>query len=189
MQGQLPGVSPILHQGKISGTFDLLASDMAQIEYEGRVMLVLVADIDQVTVKTVKGDQTAFWTFKGADAAIVRNAEMKDQLTESLHLEGLERPLKITIDGTVMNFGDDVVRGPEMVGLYDDEGGFLGFEQIETVTVDGDTGEIIGDEEEEEIRSDEQVVGPPVGERIGPHVRHRDKSLESFLYGKESASV
>lgn len=204
MENYLRGINPVLHQGTIGGKFDLLVPDMAQVEYEGRVVMVLIADVTEMKVKTIKGDQTAFWTFKGADAAIVRDDDMKDRLIQTLHLD--------SVTDTPLPFGD-VKRGPTMEGVYDDEGAFLGFENVDAenlVTTPRTNGKSTVDEEEEDetdinhgmLTDDEKIILAEVDEQVDapfvrktkprdptppPHIRHRDPALEEFL--NEPASV
>lgn len=188
MQGQeqLPGVMPFLHEGKISGGFDLTGPDMQQVQYNGRVVLVVVADVIKLDVHDVKGDTTAFWSFKGVDAGIIRDESMKLHLGRTLHLDGIE-PSGVLVDVPTP--------GPTLVGQYDDEGAFLGFVDPDTGEVDEgpDYKEAVLDHGEHPGRPDvghrQNTRVPGAGEVDGGHREHvpseirrpGDPILERFL--------
>jgi hypothetical protein len=127
IQEQLPGLNVHINEGRVSGTFELPPADMQHIRYQGRVVLVLVADADAISIKDTKdGDTKASWTFKGVDAAIVRDQGMVDHLARTLHLDGLEELEEMEPVGTRL-------KKPGMIGLYGDEGEFLGFEREQLI--------------------------------------------------------
>lgn len=167
-QDNLPEVH--VNEGRVMGRFELPPADMQHIRYQGRVVLVLVADANEVTIKDTKdGDTQALWKFTGVDAAIVRDEKMKEHLANVLYLDGLEAP----------EIGTVSVTYPEkkMVGVYGEEGEFLGFESED---LDDDV-----QEEEEETDEVEEVVIPERDDvfRVDSNrpIQHRDPMLERFL--------
>lgn len=133
IQEQLPGLNVHINEGRVTGTFELPPADMQHIRYQGRVVLVLVADAMAISVKDTKdGDTKASWTFKGVDAAIVSDPNMVDHLGRTLYLDGLS-----DLDAPV-----PVSPGKGMVGVYSDEGQFLGFQEPDEPRADPETGEI-----------------------------------------------
>lgn len=194
------------HEGRLNGIFELPPADMPYIKYQGRVMLVLLADAVKISIGDTKdGTTKAAWVFKAVDAAVVREESMREHLANSLYLDDEEEPTR--------NFVADVPltrEGTQMEGRYDEEGGFLGFEKV----VDTETGETLDsdDEEEEEEDGGEIVVDrvetprPPLFKRptpavvpqynngnapgeietYGEPVRYKDKTLAGFLSGEGS---
>lgn len=157
MSELLPGISHVdLHEGRLTGPFDLLRADMTQIRVGARVMLCVVADVvlPMNISETKDGDVKAKWTIKPIDVSLVRDQGMQNHLSQALHMIGVDA-----------DFGDDeepVVR-PVQVGVYDEEGAFLGFEAEETEAVDE------ADEEEDvtaEVEDPEPEVVEPEKERL-----------------------
>lgn len=137
MTDQLPGVSVHVNEGRLNGIFELPPADMPYISYQGRVMLVLLADAVKVTIGDTKdGETKASWVFKAVDAAVVREDNMRDHLANALYLDE---------DIPTPNFVDVplIPEGKQLEGVYDEEGAFLGFE-----TEDEDDDETFEEEEE-----------------------------------------
>lgn len=188
MTDQLPGVSVHVHEGRLNGIFEMPPADMPYISYQGRVMLVLLADAVKVTIGDTKdGDTKASWVFKAVDAAVVRDDTMRDHLASTLYLADEEdTPTRHFVDVPV------VPDGPQHVGVYGEEGEFLGFE-----SVDRDTGEIYEEDEEDEITvsadEEEEVTPEPVREPLfrprqqapqGPPPEYNPTSTETIeTYG------
>lgn len=172
MTEQLPGVKVHIHEGRVTGTFDLPPAEMEQVSYGGRVVLVLVADVSRLAVADTKdGDTKASWTLKAVDAGIVRDPGMKDHLANVLYLDGLEASERLYEEGPPT--------GAKMVGEYDDEGAFMGFRREE-------------DEEDQDGSTDLSVDAPlPNSATYPPQssgtevsqtgVGRSDKMLERFL--------
>jgi hypothetical protein len=205
IQEQLPGLNVHINEGRVTGTFELPPADMEHIRYQGRVMLVLVADAMAISVKDTKdGDTKASWTFKGVDAAIVRDEGMVDHLARTLYLDGLDELDELEPTGTRL-------KAPGMIGTYSDEGQFLGFEregstpllEAESDVLEGEERDSTGtgsettalvkgtDLEEEEPdstptldhgehpdRPEDDVYRPPATTRP---IQHKDPLLERFL--------
>lgn len=193
MSDLLPGINHIdLHEGRLTGPFDLLRSDMTQIRLGGRIMLCVVADVVPPLniVETKDGDIKAKWTIKPIDVAFVRDKTMQDHLTQALHMIG--------VDG----YDEDDYEPPTgttLVGQYDDEGAFVGM----APEVDLENEPVLGEEEDEEeplLADDEEEepvrqplfqgrnkpAAPPastseVVESYGRPVERKDKHLSSFL--------
>ena len=184
----VPGLTIHQHEGKLAGAFDLPPASLANLLYDGRVMLVIVADVGSpFNVTTAKdGTHTAHWTFKAADAAIVNTDSMRDLLTDTYSLEGADAitPPQLNFDGE-----DDGFEGVGMPGDFPD---------------DPAAEPLLSSEEEqilEEIQEQiEHAIGLPdsIKERLGKTptvapVREaetfeparrgpRDEKLEAFLY-------
>lgn len=187
MSEQLPGVDRIdMHEGRLTGAFDLTRADMAQVRYEGRVMVCLVADIVSPLgiVTTKDGDIKAKWTLKPVDVALVRDPGMQAHLGRALSI--------ITPD---MDEDPDLLEHPgedddsQLVGVYDEEGAFLGFQKIEPEDVEVE--EVLEvpippappRERPKVVPLDDGDDGlPPVQERevFGQPIQH-DKALQDFL--------
>lgn len=139
MTEQLPGVNVHIHEGRVTGTFDLPPAEMQQVSYGGRVVLVLVADVARLAVADTKdGDTKASWTLKAVDAGIVRDPAMKDHLSRVLYLDGVE-PVERMFEETPPS-------GARLVGEYDEEGAFLGFSRADEDESDDDGGEPVDSE-------------------------------------------
>ena len=192
---QLPGLTVHINEGRLLGTFDLPPADMQHIRYHGRQVIVIVADAEKVAVADTKdGDTKASWTFKAVDAAIVRDQGMVDHLANVLYLNGLEeldapRPI-----GTIP------VTLPAKVGIYSDEGQFLGFEDEVPEGVDSATGEVAPAAELEEaipdstdVDDEDELSTELIGKSVVPEreifrtpattrpIQNKDKLLERFL--------
>lgn len=164
MSEQLPGVNIHVHEGRVTGNFELPPAEMQQVSYGGRVVLVLVADVSKVNIAdTREGDTKASWTFKAVDAGVVRDPSMKDHLANVLYLDGLEPTLPL---------GEQEIPGPTMVGVYDDEGAFLGFTQGDEPTSENS----VEESENETLR-----VVPETRVGVGATVNQRDPVLAQFL--------
>jgi len=88
---QLPGVDIDFHEGRVVGLIDLRSHEMQEVLYNGRIVLVLVADVGSVMISDTKGGDTkARWTFKTVDAALVRSPELKRHLASCLCLDGVD---------------------------------------------------------------------------------------------------
>lgn len=201
MSDQLPGVDRIdLHEGRFMGPFDLLRADMAQVRIDGRVMVVVVADVllPLTLVETKDGDVKAKWTFKAVDVALVRDGAMQNHLSEALHMIGVDSSEEETDEAPVARVG--------MMGVYDEEGTFLGFQPIESFTTDEE--EVVEpapaavEEEDDEpekprvplFRTPGTPPRPqPPGEYenvevYGEPIKRKDSQLDDFLY-REKAGV
>lgn len=130
MTQELPGVNVHMHEGRVTGTFELPPAEMQQVSYGGRVVLVLVADVSRLVVLDTKdGETKASWTMKAVDAGIVRDESMKDHLAKVLYLDGLDSPEP--------RFEEGPPTGTTLVGHWDEEGAFLGLE-VQDPQDDGD---------------------------------------------------
>lgn len=162
MNEQLPGLQVHINEGRVTGTFELPPADMQHIRYQGRVVLVLVADVMSISVKDTKeGDTKASWTFKGVDAAIVRDEGTRNRLAQSLYLDGLDN-----LDPDELQIGQQL-----------------------SMTVESEPA--LAEEEDEEIEEENttEVVErfgtkPPVAE-----FERKDKMLERFLNGERANVV
>lgn len=196
MSDLLPGINHVdIHEGRLTGPFDLLRADMTQIRVGARVMLCVVADVvlPMGIAETKDGDIKAKWTIKPIDVALVRDEGMQTHLSNALHMIG--------VDADYEEDDEEFPTGRSQVGVYDEEGAFLGFEvedadEEETeVTIDH------GDHPDRDEAPEPEVVEPekerlfqgrpiakpdaPAGveqvEVYGRPIEHKDKHLSSFL--------
>ena len=182
----VPGLDHIdIHEARLTGPFDLLRADLTQIRVGARVMVCVVADVvlPMTFAETKDGDVKAKWTLKPIDVALVREEGMRQHLSSALNMIG--------VDGDEYKEEEDETFGQRtLVGQYDEEGAFLGFEaeeDPETLST-----ELIGegDEEEEDAptlfrksgpKPQTQAAGPVENvETFGQPVKH-DKHLSNFL--------
>lgn len=175
MTDQLPGISIHLHEARINGVFELPAGDMPYISYQGRVMLVLLADAVKCNISDTKdGDTKASWIFKASDAAIVREKGMQEHLSKTLYLD----------DG----FGLD------QASLFDEPVDPL--EPVDDIEVDEETGEILVERPADPQRSPlfkrvsarmpvdndvESTNGVGEVESYGQPIKYKDKTLAGFM--------
>lgn len=191
MTDQLPGITVHLHEGRLNGIFELPAADMPYISYQGRVMLVLLADAVKCNIADTKdGDTKASWVFKACDAAVVREESMREHLSKTLYLD----------DETFDPFAGNTQESWKLEVDPAD----LGTVTVDPpVGVDEETGEILEEEEEEEEREPlfqpkQRTVSTYNGngiqndvgtvETIGAPIRYKDKTLAGFMRGEGDES-
>ncbi len=206
MTDQLPTIH--IHEARLNGVFDLPPADMPYITYQGRTMLVLLADAIKISIgDTKEGDTKASWVFKAVDAAVVREESMRDHLSKTLYLDDEYQipPLGVDLTQEAWSIqGDDALTSPTTV-----QKGHTRVEEEEEITpaptpvnVDEETGEIIEvDRTEKEPagtalfskrvrqKSDSAVlpsgnghsVLPTEIETYGQPVRYKDKTLAGFM--------
>lgn len=192
MSDLLPGINHVdIHEGRLTGPFDLLRADMTQIRVGARVMLCVVADVvlPMSIAETKDGDIKAKWTIKPIDVALVREEGMQKHLSNTLHMIGVDEPFEDD---------DDEPAGRGQVGVYDEEGAFLGFEvdadeeEVDEEPFLNDTGDEVPEPEVEEPEKERLFQGhstpkpsAPEGtgtiETYGRPVQRKDKHLSSFL--------
>jgi hypothetical protein len=129
----IPGLTIHQHEGRFTGTVDMPPADLAAVSWNGRVMLVVMADVGgPMRITTDKEDTNkAHWTYSVVDAAIVRDESMRDHLERALHIDA----------GGVEPHALEMETGPSydqhslhLVGMYDKEGTFLGMASPEDIT-------------------------------------------------------
>lgn len=186
----VPGLTIHEHEGRLAGTFELPPADLAAIEFNGRVMLVIVADVGapfRVTTDLKEDINTAHWTMKSVDAAIVRTESLRNLLVEALHLdaadvdivpvetEGPQEAWSLTPETlqelgsvvTTSSFDNDAVLTPVNDAILTPTNDAVNMSVLESIddeedleTLDGPVSRIVEDEEEQVYRV------PPVSEEI-----------------------
>lgn len=202
----VPGLTIQEHEGRLAGTFELPPADLAAIEFDGRVMLVIVADVGapfRVTTDAKDGSHRAHWTFKAVDAALVRDQSMRDHLEKALYIDAagiVDHPLDVgrKIVPTVLKPASE----SDLETWLDAASAQI--EQIESEEKDDNNVFDVMDrvvqgikpldpvDEEEEARLDAEFAKRhaeergsvvPVGQRVSEAPqRGRDPVLDNFLY-------
>ncbi len=149
MTDTIPGLKVHEHEGKFADGFELPPADLAAVNYDGRTMLVVVADVGAPLKVTQDKDgiNKVHWTFHVADVAIVRDEGMREHLSKTLHVhaDGVDQhPLDVVE-------AQSAARPAGMIGLYDSKGAFLGFkpEDEELYLPKEETHKVIPMDEEE----------------------------------------
>lgn len=144
MTDTIPGLKVHEHEGKFAGGFELPPADLATVTYDGRTMLVVVADVGAPLRITQDKDglNKVHWTFDVADVAIVRDEGTRDHLSKALHLHsaGVD-PHPLDTPEVEVTAAQSAARPTGMIGLYDKEGAFLGFQETPPKVVSSDSEE------------------------------------------------
>lgn len=194
-----------IHEARLNGVFDLPPADMPYITYQGRTMLVLLADAIKISIGDTKdGDTKASWVFKAVDAAVVREESMRDHLAKTLYLEDeLPDGLAVRHDGSVHTEDLYPPDQREAWSLTDPEAlGTVTVAADAPENVDEETGEILEVERKEEENPRSSLFGKPVKQRddsvrpsnnghnselpgevetYGRPVHYKDKTLAGFM--------
>ncbi len=187
----IPGLIIHEHEGRFTGTVDMPPADLAAVSWNGRAMLVVMADVGapgRITTDK-EGTNKAHWTYSVVDAAIVRDEGMRQHLERSLHVDAggvephvLEEPAPVALEIDPTLEAEALVPTREALGddVLDEE-------------YEGDipTARIVEDNTKKPLFSTPQMreatrqqvddTGPEVKEVLTGPIRHKDARLQAFL--------